>query len=51
MIKETKVCNKCGIEKPIDERAIWQDQFLNKWVGSASQEGVAKLEGKHNWNA
>jgi hypothetical protein len=40
-----------AIEKPLDEKAIWQDQFLSKWIGPASPESIAKLEDEHNWNA
>ena len=38
------------IEKPLDEKAIWQDLFLSKWSRSASLESIAHLEDKHQWS-
>jgi len=38
------------IEKPLDEKVIWQDLFLSKWAGSASLESIAQIEDKHQWS-
>jgi len=39
-----------AIEKPLDEKVIWQDLFLNRWSGTGSRESIEQIEDKHQWN-
>jgi len=38
------------IEKPLDEKVIWQDLFLSKWAGTDSLDSIAQIEDKHQWS-
>jgi hypothetical protein len=43
--------NFIAIDKPLDEKTIWQDQFLTKWTGVQRQDVSINLEDRYNWNA
>lgn len=38
------------IHKPINERMMWQDPALTKWVGADARKSLEKLNNKYQWN-